>query len=90
VPASFLIVVAGVLSLGTGILSDFMAVTFNHTAAVLTTIMVLMAHGTVLLPGGTFRLAQPPLWVVLGWYAAMGLLAWWLSRHRSGPPDEPW
>jgi ComEC/Rec2-related protein len=90
VPASFLVVVAGVLSLVTGVLSDFLAVTFNHAAAVLTYAMVLMAQGTVLLPGGTFRVPQPPVWVVLGWYAALGVLAWWLARHRSRPVDRPW
>jgi ComEC/Rec2-related protein len=90
VPVSFLVVVAGVLSLGTGLVSDFLAVTFNQAAAVLTSAMVLMAHGTVLLPGGTFRIDRPPAWALLGWYAAVGAVAWWLTRRRARPSDDPW
>ena len=85
-PCSGLIVIAGTLGLVTSYVSEWVAVTFNHAASFLTSIMVKTAEVTAGCPGLGVDTGPWSLWQVTLWLAGLLLLRLWMY-WRSQPKD---
>lgn len=91
IPLAFLIVLAGALSLVLGACVNFFAVTFNHANVVLASALVHGIRAMSRVPGGSVRVASPPVWAVVAWYALLGVLcalAYRRSRRNIGLGNE--
>ncbi|MCX7818461.1 MAG: ComEC/Rec2 family competence protein [Kiritimatiellae bacterium] len=82
IPASFLIVLTGCISLVAGLASEALAVTFNHANAAICAGLVRAVDTLFELPGSYMAVTSPPLWAVLLIYAAITGLQVFEGRVR--------
>jgi ComEC/Rec2-related protein len=73
IPLSFLVMVAGTLTMVLGACADFFAVVFNHANLPLVWLMTESMTWLSCVPGANFDVPPPPGWAVCLWYAALGL-----------------
>jgi len=85
-PCSGLIVIAGTLGLVTSYVNEWVAITFNHAASFLTSIMVKTAEVTAACPGLGVDTGPWALWQVSLWLAGLLLLRLWMY-WRNQPKD---
>jgi ComEC/Rec2-related protein len=85
-PCSGLIVIAGTLGLVTSYVNEWVAITFNHAASFLTSIMVKTAEVTAACPGLGVDTGPWALWQVTLWVVGLLLLRMWMY-WRSQPKD---
>ncbi len=86
IPAAFLIVLTGILTLVAGAVSDIGAEIFNHANRVTLTLLMALVDGLARLPGGHWHVRSPGAgWIAL-WYAFIfgGLLVTNRRRRRVG------
>ena len=92
VPISFLIVLAGCLSLVLGSCLECFAVVFNHAALVLIAAMTAIVRWMAAVPWSNVTVRKPPLFGVLLWYGVLGVVVFgryaWTVTNRD-PPDGP-
>ena len=74
VPISFLIVLAGSLSLVLGSCLECFALVFNHAALVLIAAMTTIVRWMAAVPWSNVTIKKPPLFAVLLWYGVLGVL----------------
>jgi len=79
-PALFGVGIASCMGFLVGVISPWAETVFNHAAGGLAQGMVWVARAAAALPGGALTIPRPTPWVVAGWYAALLLLTWGLSR----------
>jgi competence protein ComEC len=87
IPVSFLMMLAGCLSLVLGSFAAFLADIFNHTNVALAWVMVGMTKLMASVPLGAFEVNRPPVWWVFAWYATLAVAALHL-RTRPAPKDK--
>jgi competence protein ComEC len=85
-PCSGLIVIAGTLGLVTSFVNEWVAITFNHAASFLTSVMVKTAEVTAACPGLGFYTGKWAVWEVFVWLIGLLLLRSWMY-WRSQPKD---
>lgn len=73
IPLSFLVMVAGTLSMVLGACADTFAVIFNHANLPLVWLMTESMTWLGRVPGANFDVPPPPAWALCLWYAALGL-----------------
>lgn len=79
IPAAFLIVLTGSLSLVAGMASGYLAETLNHANLAITWTLKSLTGAMASLPCASFSVSPPSAWVVWAWYAllpAILLLPW--------------
>jgi len=81
IPASFLIVLTGCLSLVAGLISDWLAITLNHSNAAICAGLVRVVDALFSLPGSHFAVVAPPLWAVVLTYLAVA--GWRIFEGRA-------
>ncbi|MFC1463118.1 ComEC/Rec2 family competence protein [Verrucomicrobiota bacterium] len=82
IPLVFLIVLAGCLSLLLGSCVWVLAEIFNNANLALIWVLSYTMKAVRGIPFGSMDVAQPPIWLVLGWYVFFGSLALWLRGSR--------
>jgi len=85
-PCSGFIVVAGTLGLVTSYFNEWIAITFNHAASFLTSIMVKTAEVTAACPGLGVDTGKWAVWQVMVWLVGLLALYGWMY-WRSLPKD---
>jgi len=85
-PCSGLIVLAGTLGLVTSYVNEWVAITFNHAASFVTSIMVKTAEVTAACPGLGVDTGKWAVWQVVVWLIGLLLLGSWI-HWRSQPKD---
>lgn len=85
-PCSGVIVTACTLGWAASYVSEWLAATFNHAAAFLTSIMVRTAEVTAACPGLGFDTGKWAVWQVALWLAGLMLLGGWIY-WRQQPAD---
>jgi ComEC/Rec2-related protein len=85
-PCSGLIVIAATLGLVTSYISEWVAITFNHAASFLTSIMVKTAEVTAACPGLGVDTGKWAVWQVFVWLIGLVLLGSWIY-WRGQPKD---
>lgn len=84
VPVSFLVLIAGCLSVVLGPVLPFCADVFNHANLVLVTVLVETMMFFSKIPLGNFELPPTPAWMPAAWYAA---LICWREFSRKSAKD---
>lgn len=82
IPAAFLIVLTGCLSLVSGLFSTWIAVTLNHANAAICAVLVRAVDALYAMPGSHFAVIAPPLGAVVLFYAATAALRVLEGRAR--------
>ncbi|MCF7838015.1 MAG: ComEC family competence protein, partial [Candidatus Marinimicrobia bacterium] len=73
VPASFVIVLTGLLALLTGLLFPLLAAVFNTANSVVIAGLLALIEALQRVPGSYLFVAAPPLATLVGWYALLAL-----------------
>jgi len=90
-PALFGVGIASCMGFLVGVISPWAETVFNHAAGGLAQGMVWVARAAAALPGGALTIPRPTPWVVAGWYGALLVLTWVLSRvTRPARPGAEW
>jgi ComEC/Rec2-related protein len=87
IPISFLMMLAGCLSLVLGSFAALLADIFNHTNVALAWVMVGMTKLMASVPFGAFEVNRPRAWWVFAWYATLAVAALHL-RTRPAPKNK--
>ena len=87
VPLVGLIMLAGSLSLVSGLFLLPLAGVFNHINLLLTSVLLRSVRWFHAIPGGGLQVEEFPGWAVLTWYTVlgMGVLAWYTYRRKVCP-----
>ncbi len=83
IPASFLVLLTGCLSLLGGLVSPWLAEVFNHANACFATAMIEVIRFLVRVPGGHWYVATPPGWMVWGAFGVLGGMLLLRGRARA-------
>jgi ComEC/Rec2-related protein len=89
-PCSGLIVIAGTLGLVTSYVNEWVAITFNHAASFLTSIMVKTAEVTAGCPGLGVDTGPWALWQVTLWLVGLLLLRIWMYWRSQSEDGLAW
>jgi len=87
IPLAFLVVLAGCLSLVLGSCAALFADIFNHANLVLVNALVQSMKILSRIPGGSIKLAKPPLWRVVLWYAVLAMGVYIVTQRRKAAKD---
>lgn len=82
VPLAFLIVLFGCLSLVLGACLPVAAALINHVSVALVSVMTVTMRGMAAVPFGSMDVPRPAVWIVLGYYVALGMVMYGVAVRR--------